>query len=84
MPYTGREKALCVLEYALSVEQDCAACICKGVLKAVTNSNPDLHMTQKIIKEGCLCRRKGSGRQKTLEETVERVREKSRKAERNH
>ena len=31
-----------------TVEQDCAACICEGVLKTVANSNADLDMAQKI------------------------------------
>ena len=37
----------------------------------------------KFKEEGCLCTRKGSGRLKTPEEKVERVRKKSRKAQRN-
>ena len=32
----------------MTVEQDCAACICEGVRKAVANSNADLDMAQKI------------------------------------
>ena len=38
---------------------------------------------KKFKEKGCLYRRKGSGRPKTSEETVERVRKKSCKAERN-
>ena len=54
MSLTGREKTLCVGVYSITVEQDCVACICDGVLKTVANSNADLE------EEGCLCRRKGS------------------------
>ena len=57
----------------MTVEQDCAACICLGVLKTVAISNADLDMAQKIQRES-LCRRKGSGRPKTSYETVERFR----------
>ena len=58
MHFAGIEKALCVGECSITVEQDSAACICEGVLKAVNNSNADLDMAQKFKVEGCLCRRK--------------------------
>ena len=49
MPFTGREKGvLYVGVCSITVEQDCAACICEGVLKAVANSNADLDMAQKF------------------------------------
>ena len=35
---------LCVGVYSITVEQDCAACICEGVLKTVANSNADYDM----------------------------------------
>ena len=52
MAFTEREKAFCVLVYARSQssQQDCAACICEGVLKTVASRNPDLDMAQKIQK----------------------------------
>ena len=49
MSFTGREKVFCFVGvYLITVEQDCAACICEGVLKTVTNGNADLDMAQKI------------------------------------
>ena len=50
MPFTEREKAFCVLENARSQssQQDCAACICEGVLNTIASRNPDLDMAQKI------------------------------------
>ena len=67
---------LCVGVCSITVEQDCAACICEGILKAVANSNADLDMAKKFKEEGCLRRRKGSGRPIRPEETVKRVRKK--------
>ena len=58
---------------SITVEQDSAACICEGVLKAVANSNVDLDMAPKMKEEGFLCMRKGSGRPKTSEVMVKRV-----------
>ena len=47
MPLTGREKVFCFVGvWSISVEQDCAACICEGVLNAVANINADLVMAQ--------------------------------------
>ena len=43
-----RKGVLCVGVCSITVEQDCAACIHEGVLKAVANSNADLDMAQKI------------------------------------
>ena len=67
---------LCVGVCLITVKQDCAACSCEGVLQTLANSNRDLDMAQEIQREekGCLCTRKGSGRPKTSEETVEHVR----------
>ena len=49
MPFTGREKVvLCVGVFSITVEKDCAACICEGVLNVVSISNADLDMAQKI------------------------------------
>ena len=56
MPFTGREKAFCVLEYvrSQSSQQDCAAYICEEFLKTVTNSNADLDMAQELQRGGRL------------------------------
>ena len=43
-----RKGVMCVGVWSIIVEQDCAACICEGVLKTVANSNADLDMAQKI------------------------------------
>ena len=34
----------------ITVEQDCVACICEGVLEADANSNADLDMAQTILR----------------------------------
>ena len=73
MPFTGREK-VCIGACSITVQQDCAACICEGVGKTVANINADLDMTQKFQSKGCLCRRIGYGRQKSAEEIVRCVR----------
>ena len=45
----AREKVFCFVGACLiTFQQDCAAYICEGVLKAVANSNADLDMAQKI------------------------------------
>ena len=67
-----RKGVLCVGVCWIAVGQDCAACISEGVLKIFANSNVDLDNGAKNSKS-CLCRRKGSGRLKSSEETVERV-----------
>ena len=74
MPFTGREKAFCVLEYARSqtykTEQHAF------VREFTKQSSTEIQIWawhKKFREEGCLCRRKGSGRAKTSEETVERV-----------
>ena len=46
-----RKGFLCVGVCLITVKQDCAACICEGVLKTVANSNADLDMAQKIQRE---------------------------------
>ena len=58
MPFTGREKALSVLEYAWSQssQQDCAACICEEFLRTVTNSNADIgHGTRTSKRRKVVC-----------------------------
>ena len=85
MPFTGREKALCMLEYARSQSN-------KAVQHAFVREFPKQSSTamqtwtwqKKIKEEGCLCRRKGSARLNTSEEMVEPVRKKSCKLQRNH
>ena len=42
---------LCVGVCSITVEQDCAACICEGVLKTVANGNGDLDMVQRLQRE---------------------------------
>ena len=42
-----RKSVLCVGECSITVEQECAACICERVLKTVANSNADLDMALK-------------------------------------
>ena len=39
----------------MTVEQDCSACICEGVLKTVANSNADLDMAHKNSKSKVVC-----------------------------
>ena len=43
-----RKGVLCVSACSITVEQDCVACICEGVLKTVANSNDDLDMEKKF------------------------------------
>ena len=43
-----RRCALCAGVSLITVEQDCAAYICEGVLKTVVSCNADLDMAQKI------------------------------------
>ena len=43
-----RKCVFCVRVCSITVKHDCAACICEGVLKTVTNSNADLGMAQEI------------------------------------
>ena len=66
MPFTGRERGvLCVGVCSITVKQDCAVCICEGVLKTVTNSSADFDMAQKIQRGRLFVQEKGSGRQIT-------------------
>ena len=84
IPFTGREKAFCVLEYARSQSN-------KSVQHAFVRefSKQSLSAMQvwtwhkKFKEEGCLSRRKGSGQPKTSEEMGEHVHKKSCKAQRN-
>ena len=39
---------LCVGVCSITVEQDCAACICEGVLNEIANRNVDLDMAKQI------------------------------------
>ena len=48
MPFTGREKTFCVLEYARSQSNKTAACIYEGVLETVANIDADLDMAENI------------------------------------
>ena len=48
MPFTGREKASCVLEYTRSQSNKTVQYAFVMVLKTVTNSNVDLDLAQKI------------------------------------
>ena len=48
MPFIEKKGALCIGVYSITVELDCAPCICEGVLKAVASSNADLDMALKI------------------------------------
>ena len=45
-----RKGAWCVGVCSITVEQDCAACMCNGVFKTVANSNADLDIAQKILR----------------------------------
>ena len=42
-----RKDVLCVGVCPITVEHDCAACICEGVFKTVVNSNADFDMAEK-------------------------------------
>ena len=57
MPLTGRENVFSTV-CSIIVKQDCAACICEGVLKTVTNSNADIEMAQKIQRGGLFVQEK--------------------------
>ena len=79
MAFTGRELAFCLLEYARSqlnktVQHAFAREFSKQLLTAMQILRKKWH--KKFKEEGCLCRRKGSGRPKTSEEMVECVRKK--------
>ena len=65
-----------MLEYAISQSSKTAACICGGVLKTVVNRNADFDIAQKIQSGSMICCKKGSGRPRISEETVECVRQK--------
>ena len=60
MPFTGREKVLCVGACSITVEQDYAACICEFSKQSPT-AMQIWTWHKKFIQEGCLCMRKGSG-----------------------
>ena len=70
MPFTGREKAFCVLEYALSQSNDTVQ---HASVREFSKQSPTaMHIwTWHKKKKGCLCMKKGSVRKKTSEERVE-------------
>ena len=74
MPLTGREKALCVLEYARSQSNKTVQHAFVRELSKQSPTAMQIWTWHKKFKErGCLCRRKGSGQPKTSEEMVEHV-----------
>ena len=72
MPFTGREKAFCVLEYARSQSNKTVQ---HAVVREFSKQSPTAMQIwtwhKKFNDDACLCRRKGSGRPKTSEETIE-------------
>ena len=78
MSFTGREKALSVLEYARSeLNKTVQHASVREFSKQSPTAMQILTWLTKFNEEGCLCRRKGSGRPKTSEEMVEHVCKKS-------
>ena len=74
MPFIGREKACCVLEYTRSQSNKTVQhAFVKEFSKQLPTAMRIWKWHTKFKEEGCLCRRKGSGRPKTSEDTVERV-----------
>ena len=78
MPFTGRGKVFGVLEYARSELNNT---VHHAFVREFSKQSPTAMQiwtwNKKFTEEGCLCRRKGSGRPKTAEETVEHVCKKS-------
>ena len=65
MPFHWKRKdVLCVGVCSITVEQDCASCICEGVFKTVANSNAELSMAQKIQRGRLFVQIKRSGQPK--------------------
>ena len=51
MPFNGRERVLCVLEYARSQSNKTVQhASCEGVVKTVSNSNANLDMAEKLLR----------------------------------
>ena len=74
MPFTGMEKVFCVLEYARSHSNKTVQhAFVRNFSKQSPTAMQILTWHKKFKEEGCLCKRKGSGRPRTSEETVERV-----------
>ena len=74
MTFTGREKVLCVMEYA---QLQSNKTVQHAFVREFSKQSPTAMLIwtwhKKFKEEGCLCRRKRSGRPKTSEETVEHV-----------
>ena len=77
MPLTGREKAFCVLKYARPQSNKTVQhAFVVEFSKPLPTAMQICTWHKKFKEDGCLCRRKGSGRPKTSEERVMRVRKK--------
>ena len=62
LPYTGREQALCMLEYARSQSNRTVRyAFVREFSKQLLTAMQIWTLHKKIKEEGCLCRRKGSG-----------------------
>lgn len=76
MPFTTKEKAFCVLEYARTQSNKTVQ---RAFVREFSKKSPTgiqiWTWHKKFKKGGCLCRAKGFGRLQTSEEVVERVRE---------
>ena len=74
MPFTGREKVFCVLEYAQSQS---IMTVQHSVVMEFSKQSPKAMQIwtchKKYYEEGCLCRRKLSGQPNTSEEIVNRI-----------
>ena len=76
MPFTGKEKAFCVLEYARTQSNKNVQCAFERTFPKNAPTAMQIWTWHKKFKEeGCLCRAKGSGRPPISEEMIERVRE---------
>ena len=71
MPFTGGEKALCVLEHARS--QSNKTVIEHAFVREISKQSPTAMQISSLYKQlkekGCFCMRKGSDRPKTSEDT---------------
>ena len=75
IPFTGRENAFCVLDYSLSQSNKTVQhAFVMEFSKQLPTALQIWTWHQKFMGKGCLCKRKGSGRSKTSEWTVDRVR----------
>ena len=77
IPFIGREKAFCVMEYARSQKNKTVQ---HAFVREFSKQSPTAMQIwtwlKKFKEDGCLCRRKGSGRPKSSEERVMHVGEK--------